>query len=74
MSALIPLPDCDSIDGAAVRGPIVEIQYRKASGERYSLSMTVPNAQYLLSLLCVLPDADRLYELAKASRDRHPTG
>ena len=51
------LPDVDSITGIGVEGQIVDIQYVRSSGERYSLQMTLPNALYLLVLLAHVPGA-----------------
>ncbi len=62
------LPDIDSIEALTIEGQIVSIQYRSAADAWHSISMTLPNAQYLLSLLTGLPDADRILQRAKDFR------
>jgi hypothetical protein len=71
--SLKKLPDVDSMRGMNITGEIVELQYSNASGEWYALSMTLPNAHYLLSLLSNLPGAETVWERAKEFRQRNPT-
>ncbi|MGQ0429644.1 MAG: hypothetical protein ACT4UQ_06915 [Gammaproteobacteria bacterium] len=68
------LPDCDSIKGLALEGSIVHVQYEQSSGACYQISMTLPNALYLLSLLSNLPDADHTLEQARKFRAQRPSG
>lgn len=67
------LPDCDSFEGMSISGQIVDIQYRNAVADAwYGISMTLPNAQFLLSLLSDLPDADQIFQRAREFRRQHP--
>lgn len=67
------LPDVDSIKGMGIEGAIIKIQYQNARDESwYELSMTLPNAQFLLSMLSDLPDADRIFQNAREFRRRNP--
>jgi hypothetical protein len=47
-----------------MEGRIVDVQHVRATGERYSLQMTLPNAHHLLVLLAHLPGAKEV--LAKS--------
>lgn len=72
-SEIKKLPDVDSVRGVNVFGGIVEIQYQNAaSDDWYSLSMTLPNAQFLLSALSDLPDADQIFQRARDFRRQNP--
>ena len=67
------LPDVDNLIGMSMTGQIVKLEYRNASAEPpYAISMSLGNAQHLLSMLSDLPNADEVFRKARELRRQNP--